>query len=200
MKNTYFTKFKNIFNYFLSIVLISIAFTSNVHANGYYPKENEERAHIHYSGIDYKEYDVQIIYDLLERLDKLSESKSKKSSGSTKDSDINDEIISIYEEILTEYDKFITSCDINNLRYYHDVNNEEYSAIETKLSSISTDLLNSICLGIQKSLKSAYGASLSEHIADEETVESFLSYESMTDRERELYLSSFGWHKLVEAN
>ncbi len=161
-----------------SLAVSIIIFTNSafVNAVGYYKDSENDHVNINYSDITYEEYDVRIIYDLLEQMNTLSKEEGH-----------DEEIINLYEELIKEYDAFITSYNINNLRYYRNPYNEEYANIDSTLVNRATTVVDGIYLGIQALLNSSYSDSLSDYMDNDELVESYLDYEAISERENFLY-------------
>lgn len=99
----------------------------------------------------------------------------------------NKEILADYQIIVDEMDLLLTQNSLNSLRYYNDVNNEEYQKIDSELTLLLTDLADSVGHTLHIVLQSTYYDIIANAMQDEDLLEYYLDYEDMTPEERALH-------------
>lgn len=128
------------------------------------------RADISYEDMEYVGYDPAYAYTLIEEMRSLSQESGNE-----------EQINTNYDLMGMELDKMYTQQALNEIRYYRDVNNEEYASIDTELQQIYRDVVDQFLQTVRDVLCSDYRDSLGAHIDDEEMVEDYLDYEDMTE-------------------
>lgn len=136
----------------------------------WYDDSDIVRADISYEDMEYVGYDPAYAYTLLEEMNTLSQ-----------ESGHEEQICLNYDLMGQELDKLYTQQALNEIRYYRDVNNEEYAGIDTEMQQIYRDLVDEFLQTVRDVLLTDYRESLGAHIGDEEMVEDYLEYEDMTE-------------------
>ncbi|MDE5748808.1 MAG: hypothetical protein K2I21_14690, partial [Acetatifactor sp.] len=145
--------------------------TLSVHAQTqWYDDSDIVRADLSYEDMEYVGYDPAYAYTLIEEMRTLSQEPGNE-----------EQIIEDYELMGKELDKLYTQQALNEIRYYRDVNNEEYASIDTELQQIYRDVVDQFLQVVRDTLGTDYRESLGGHINDEELVEEYLEYEDMTE-------------------
>lgn len=121
-------------------------------------------------------------FDSTKLLNTLSEMESL-----CKEPGHNKEILADYQVIVDEMDLLLTQNSLNSLRYYNDVNNEEYQKIDSELTLLITDLADSVGHTLHIVLQSSYYDIIANAMQDEDLLEYYLDYEDMTPEERALH-------------
>jgi len=160
---------KAVFSLMLAGVAALRALT--VHAQTqWYDDSDIVRADISYEDMEYVGYDPAYAYTLIEELRNLSQESG------------NEEQINTHYDLMgKELDKMYTQQALNEIRYYRDVNNEEYASIDTELQQIYREVVDQFLQVVRDVLGTEYRESLGAHIGDEEMVEDYLDYEDMTE-------------------
>lgn len=157
----------------LSLVMAGLiaVWTLPVHAQTqWYDDSDIVRADISYEDMEYVGYDPAYAYTLIEEIRTLSQEPG------------NEESLALnYDLMGKELDKLYTQQALNEIRYYRDVNNEEYAAIDTEMQQIYRDVVDQFLQAVRDVLNTDYRDSLGAHIGDEELVEDYLEYEDMTE-------------------
>lgn len=96
------------------------------------------------------------------------------------------EILSDYQILVEEMDSAMTQSSLNSLRYYNDVNNEEYQKIDTEMTLLITDLADRLGHTLHIVLQTPYYDLIANEIKNEALLEYYLEYEDMTPEERTL--------------
>lgn len=136
----------------------------------WYDDSDIVRADLSYEDMEYAGYDPAYAYTLIEEMRTLSQEPG------------NEEQISAnYDLMGVELDKMYTQRALNEIRYYRDVNNEEYASIDTELQQIYRDVVDQFLQAVRDILCTDYRETLGAHIGDEELVEEYLDYEDMTE-------------------
>ena len=136
----------------------------------WYDDSDIVRADLSYEDMEYVGYDPAYAYTLIEEMRTLSQEPG------------NEEQISAnYDLMGVELDKMYTQQALNEIRYYRDVNNEEYAGIDTELQQIYREVVDQFLQAVRDILCTDYRESLGAHIGDEELVEEYLEYEDMTE-------------------
>ncbi|MBO5281822.1 MAG: hypothetical protein J6B43_01645 [Lachnospiraceae bacterium] len=128
------------------------------------------RADISYENMEYAGYDPAYAYTLLEEMNSLSREPGHE-----------EQLCLDYDLMGQELDKLYTQQALNEIRYYRDVNNEEYADIDTEMQQIYRDLVDKFLQTVRDVLLTDYREALGSHIGDEEMVEDYLEYEDMTE-------------------
>lgn len=157
----------------LSLVMAGLVavWTLPVHAQTqWYDDSDIVRADISYEDMEYVGYDPAYAYTLIEEIRTLSQEPG------------NEERLTLnYDLMGKELDKLYTQQALNEIRYYRDVNNEEYASIDTEMQQIYRDVVDQFLQAVRDVLNTDYRDSLGAHIGDEELVEDYLEYEDMTE-------------------
>ena len=164
---------RNIKKAVLSLMLAGmvVARTLPVHAQTqWYDDSDIVRADISYEDMEYVGYDPAYAYTLIEEMRTLSQESGNE-----------EQINTNYDLMGRELDKMYTQQALNEIRYYRDVNNEEYANIDTELQQIYRDVVDQFLQAVRDVLCTDYRESLGAHIGDEEMVEEYLDYEDMTE-------------------
>lgn len=158
---------------FLAIMMAGLAVFQALPASAqtqWYDDSDIVRADLSYEDMEYVGYDPAYAYTLIEEMRTLSQEPG------------NEEQISAnYDLMGVELDKMYTQQALNEIRYYRDVNNEEYASIDTELQQIYRDVVDQFLQAVRDILCTDYRESLGAHIGDEEMVEEYLEYEDMTE-------------------
>lgn len=136
----------------------------------WYDDSDIVRADISYEDMEYVGYDPAYAYTLLEEMNTLSQEPGHE-----------EQICLNYDLMGQELDKLYTQQALNEIRYYRDVNNEEYAGIDTEMQQIYRDLVDEFLQTVRDVLLTDYREALGAHIDDEEMVEDYLEYEDMTE-------------------
>lgn len=136
----------------------------------WYDDSDIVRADISYEDMEYVGYDPAYAYTLLEEMNALSQEPGHE-----------EQICLNYDLMGQELDKLYTQQALNEIRYYRDVNNEEYAGIDTEMQQIYRDLVDEFLQTVRDVLLTDYREALGAHIGDEEMVEDYLEYEDMTE-------------------
>lgn len=136
----------------------------------WYDDSDIVRADLSYEDMEYVGYDPAYAYTLIEEMRSLSQEPGNE-----------EQINTNYELMGKELDKMYTQQALNEIRYYRDVNNEEYASIDTELQQIYREVVDQFLQVVRDVLSTDYGESLGVHIGDEELVEEYLEYEDMTE-------------------
>lgn len=136
----------------------------------WYDDSDIVRADISYEDMEYVGYDPAYAYSLIEEMRTLSLEPGNE-----------EQIIANYDLMGRELDKLYTQQALNEIRYYRDVNNEEYAGIDTQLQQIYREVVDRFLQTVRDVLCTDYRESLGAHIGDEEMVEDYLDYEDMTE-------------------
>ncbi len=164
---------RNIKKVVLSLMLAGmiVAQSLPVHAQTqWYDDSDIVRADISYEDMEYVGYDPAYAYTLIEEMRALSQESGNE-----------EQINANYDLMGKELDKMYTQQALNEIRYYRDVNNEEYANIDTELQQIYRDVVDQFLQAVRDVLGTDYRESLGAHIGDEEMVEEYLDYEDMTE-------------------
>lgn len=136
----------------------------------WYDDSDIVRADLNYEDMEYVGYDPAYAYTLIEEMRELSREPG------------NEEQIRLdYDLMGVELDKLYTQQALNEIRYYRDVNNEEYASIDTELQQIYREVVDQFLQVVRDVLGTDYREDLGNHIDNEEMVEEFLEYEDMTE-------------------
>lgn len=136
----------------------------------WYDDSDIVRADLNYEDMECVGYDPAYAYTLIEEMRELSQEPG------------NEEQIRLdYDLMGVELDKMYTQQALNEIRYYRDVNNEEYARIDTELQQIYRDVVDQFLQVVRDVLGTDYREDLGKHIDNEEMVEEFLEYEDMTE-------------------
>lgn len=136
----------------------------------WYDDSDIVRADISYEDMEYVGYDPAYAYTLIEEMRTLSQEPGNE-----------EQINTNYDLMGVELDKMYTQQALNEIRYYRDVNNEEYASIDTELQQIYRDVVDQFLQVVRDVLGTEYRESFGAHIGDEEMVEDYLDYEDMTE-------------------
>ena len=136
----------------------------------WYDDSDIVRADISYEDMEYVGYDPAYAYSLIEEMRTLSLEPGNE-----------EQIIANYDLMGRELDKLYTQQALNEIRYYRDVNNEEYAGIDTQLQQVYREVVDRFLQTVRDVLCTDYRESLGAHIGDEEMVEDYLDYEDMTE-------------------
>ena len=136
----------------------------------WYDDSDIVRADISYEDMEYVGYDPAYAYTLIEEMRTLSQEPGNE-----------EQINTNYDLMGVELDKMYTQQALNEIRYYRDVNNEEYASIDTELQQIYRDVVEQFLQVVRDVLGTEYRESFGAHIGDEEMVEDYLDYEDMTE-------------------
>ncbi len=136
----------------------------------WYDDSDIVRADISYEDMEYVGYDPAYAYTLIEEMRTLSQGPGNE-----------EQINTNYDLMGVELDKMYTQQALNEIRYYRDVNNEEYASIDTELQQIYRDVVDQFLQVVRDVLGTEYRESFGAHIGDEEMVEDYLDYEDMTE-------------------
>lgn len=136
----------------------------------WYDDSDIVRADISYEDMEYVGYDPAYAYTLIEEMRTLSQEPGNE-----------EQINTNYDLMGMELDKMYTQQALNEIRYYRDVNNEEYASIDTELQQIYRDVVDQFLQVVRDVLGTEYRESFGAHIGDEEMVEDYLDYEDMTE-------------------
>ncbi len=136
----------------------------------WYDDSDIVRADISYEDMEYVGYDPAYAYTLIEEMRTLSQEPGNE-----------EQINTNYDLMGMELDKMYTQQALNQIRYYRDVNNEEYASIDTELQQIYRDVVDQFLQVVRDVLCTEYRESFGAHIGDEEMVEDYLDYEDMTE-------------------
>ncbi len=159
---------------FIMIVLNAAPISADAAFTGYGPSPLTP-SKIHYKDMEVTVYDGTRMRAIL---DDMREKRGNEAN--------SEAIISDYDELVLEFDVFATQYALNNICYYSDVSDEKYAEAELEMSSLWTELADEVMIEVRETLNSPCGAALKAHIDDEETVQDYLDYEDMTEREHEL--------------
>lgn len=136
----------------------------------WYDDSDIVRADLNYEDMEYVGYDPAYAYTLIEEMRELSQEPG------------NEEQIRLdYDLMSVELDKMYTQQALNEIRYYRDVNNEEYASIDTELQQIYREVVDQFLQAVRDVLGTDYREDLGNHIDNEEMVEEYLEYEDMTE-------------------
>lgn len=136
----------------------------------WYDDSDIVRADLDYEDMEYVGYDPAYAYTLIEEMRELSQEPG------------NEEQIRLdYDLMSVELDKLYTQQALNEIRYYRDVNNEEYASIDTELQQIYREVVDQFLQAVRDVLGTDYREDLGNHIDNEEMVEEYLEYEDMTE-------------------
>lgn len=142
----------------------------------YYSGDEAEHADLDFLEIEYEGYDSAKMDQALADFNAALEEDGNEQA-----------VIECYEGLLTEIDCFRTQYSLNAIRYYNDVNNEEYAQIDSEYSELYSTLSDKCAQAIKSALTdSQYADALKEYIGDDEIVDSLLSYQELSDEELEL--------------
>ena len=136
----------------------------------WYDDSDIVRADINYEDMEYVGYDPAYAYTILEEMNTLSLEPGNE-----------EQICQDYDLMEQEFDKLYTQQALNEIRYYRDVNNEEYASIDTQMQQIYRELVDEFLQTVRDVLMTDYREALGAHIGDEEMVEDYLEYEDMTE-------------------
>lgn len=164
---------RNIKKVILSLMLAGVvaAQTLPIHAQTqWYDDSDIVRADISYEDMEYVGYDPAYAYTLIEEMRTWSQEPGNE-----------EQINANYDLMGRELDKMYTQQALNEIRYYRDVNNEEYASIDTELQQIYRDVVDQFLQVVRDVLSTDYRESLGAYIGDEEMVEEYLDYEDMTE-------------------
>ncbi|MCM1119966.1 MAG: hypothetical protein NC543_11495 [bacterium] len=157
----------------LSVVLASLLVTHvlPVYAQTkWYDDSDIVRADLSYEDMEYVGYDPSYAFTLIEEMRAMSQ-----------ESGHEEQINANYDLIGRELDKMYTQQALNQIRYYRDVNNQEYADIDTQLQQTYRDVVDKFLQAVRDTLNTDYRESLGAHINDEEVVEEYLEYEDLTE-------------------
>lgn len=164
----------------LACLILSPAFVSYSQAeeiqDHWYDTANEYHADIDYADMDSSGVDRDRGYALIEDLE------SAAAAGNL------DKMIEAYEGVGSFADHVSTQSTLNDIKYYTDVNNEEYRKKQLEITDFSMEYLDDFKLAVQKVLKGSRGDDFAEYLDDEELVDYFLEYEEMTEEDKALAL------------
>lgn len=136
----------------------------------WYDDSDIVRADLSYEDMEYVGYDPAYAYTLIEEMRTMSQEPGHE-----------EQICQNYDLMGVELDKLYTQQALNQIRYYRDVNNEEYAGIETELQQIYREVVDQFLQTVRDALGTDYREVLGAHIGDEELVEEYLEYEDMTE-------------------
>lgn len=137
----------------------------------WYDDSDIVRADLNYEDMEYVGYDPAYAYTLIEEIRTLSQEAGN-----------DEQICQNYDLMGVELDKMYTQQALNEIRYYRDVNNEEYASIDTELQQIYREVVDQFLQAVRDVLATTdYRESLGAHIGDEDMVEEYLEYEDMTE-------------------
>ena len=128
-----------------------------------------------YEDMSYTGYDANHLLDTLETMETLCQKSNQQ-----------DAILSCYQTIVEELDQVVTQRSLNSLRYYNDVNHEEYQQVDTEMSLLVTDLADRIGHTLHIVLESPYYDVIANALNNEDLLEYYLNYEDMTEEEKQL--------------
>lgn len=157
----------------LSLMLAGLVSIQNLPVQAqtqWYDDSDIVRADISYEDMEYVGYDPAYAYTLIEEMRALSQEPGNEERINTN-----------YDLMGMELDKMYTQQALNEIRYYRDVNNEEYASIDTELQQIYRDVVDQFLQVVRDVLCTEYRESFEAHIGDEEMVEDYLDYEDMTE-------------------
>lgn len=126
-----------------------------------------------YADMKYERYDKTHFDELTAKLNAASASGS------------GEEMIKLYDEIVAETEKALTMNSLININYSQNPNDENIISEKDKSLDITMDIADEANKAIRDALLSPAGAGLRKHLSVEE-VREFLSYEDLTDRQKEL--------------
>lgn len=158
-----------LFSFMLAVLTAFQALPAHARTK-WYDDSDIVRADINYEDMEYVGYDPAYAYTLIEEMRFLSQESGN-----------GEQINADYDLLGMELDKLYTQQALNEIRYYRDVNNEEYAGIDTELQQIYRDVVDQFLQTVRDVLCSEYRDSLGAHIGDEEMVEDYLDYEDMTE-------------------
>ncbi len=164
---------RNIKKVVLSLMLAGLAVVQALPARAqtqWYDDSDIVRADISYEDMEYVGYDPTYAYTLIEEMRTLSREPGNE-----------EQINTNYDLMGRELDKMYTQQALNEIRYYRDVNNEEYADIDTELQQIYRDVVDQFLQVVRDVLGTEYRESFGAHIGNEEMVEDYLDYEDMTE-------------------
>ncbi|MDE7224620.1 MAG: hypothetical protein K2O34_12690 [Acetatifactor sp.] len=136
----------------------------------WYDDSDIVRADLSYEDMEYVGYDPAYAFTLIEEMRSLSQEPGNE-----------EQICQNYDLMGMELDKMYTQQALNEIRYYRDVNNEEYANIDTELQQIYREVVDQFLQAVRDVLGSDYREALGAHIGDEDMVEEYLDYEDMTE-------------------
>lgn len=157
----------------LSVVIASLMATQVLPAYAqtkWYDDSDIVRADLSYEDMEYVGYDPAYAYTLIEELRTMSQEPGHE-----------EQINEYYDLMGRELDKLYTQQALNQIRYYRDVNNEEYANVDTQLQQVYREVVDQFLQVVRDTLNTDYRTSLGAHIDDEEVVEAYLEYEDMTE-------------------
>lgn len=164
---------RNIKKAVLSLILAGLVVVQELPVQAqtqWYDDSDIVRADISYEDMEYVGYDPAYAYTLIEEMRTLSQEPGNE-----------EQINTNYDLMGMELDKMYTQQALNEIRYYRDVNNEEYASIDTELQQIYRDVVDQFLQVVRDVLGTEYRESFGAHIGDEEMVEDYLDYEDMTE-------------------
>lgn len=142
---------------------------------GHYDASDEVHGNTHYSDMAYTGFDKTLLTNTLDEMEALCEAPGNE-----------EKLAADYQTMIDEFDRLVTQRSLNNLRYYNDVNNEEYQKVDTEMSEVSTDLADRACHTLHVVLNSSYYDSFAAVIDDPEDVEYYLNYKDLTPEQKDL--------------
>ena len=113
-----------------------------------------------YEDMSYTGYDANHLLDTLETMETLCQKSNQQ-----------DAILSCYQTIVEELDQVVTQRSLNSLRYYNDVNHEEYQQVDTEMSLLVTDLADRIGHTLHIVLESPYYDVIANALNNEDLLE-----------------------------
>ena len=119
----------------------------------WYDDSDIVRADISYEDMEYVGYDPAYAYSLIEEMRTLSLEPGNE-----------EQIIANYDLMGRELDKLYTQQALNEIRYYRDVNNEEYAGIDTQLQQVYREVVDQFLQTVRDVLCTDYRESLGAHI------------------------------------
>ena len=141
----------------------------------WYPDSDIVHSDISYEDMTYTGYDANHLLETLETMEGLCQESGQQET-----------ILGCYQTIVDELDQLVTQRSLNSLRYYNDVNHEEYQQVDTEMSLLVTDLADRVGHTLHIVLESSYYDVIANALNNEDLLEYYLNYEDMTEEERQL--------------